>query len=203
MCGLTRVSDAHAAVAVGADALGFVFYSPSPRAVTPDQARRIVSELPPFVTTVGLFVDEEAEIVRRVLSQIPLDLLQFHGQESAAYCRQFGRPWIKALAMREGLDLAAAVETYREAAALLLDAFDPTRPGGTGQQFDWARIPPRLAPRIILAGGLTPANVAEAIRQVRPYAVDVSGGIEAGKGLKDEARMAAFIQGVSDGDQFR
>lgn len=203
MCGLTRLSDVEAAVDAGADAIGFVFYPPSPRAVTPEQAGRLLRGLAPFVTKVGLFVDADAEAVRRVLSVVPLDLLQFHGQETAGDCRQFGRPWIKAMAMRDGIDLAVAAETYRESEGLLLDAYVPGRPGGTGQRFDWRRIPAALAPRIILAGGLTPANVTEAIRQVRPYAVDVSGGIEAAKGVKDREKMAAFMQGVSDGDQTR
>ncbi|MEY6432100.1 phosphoribosylanthranilate isomerase [Thioalkalicoccus limnaeus] len=201
LCGLTREADVDAAVAAGADAIGLVFWSPSPRAVTPAQAQALIRGVPPFVTTVGLFVDETPEAVRRVLSEVPLDLLQFHGHEDPDYCRGFARPWIKAVAMRPGVDLAAVATRYQEAAGLLLDAYDPARPGGTGQCFDWTRIPVRLARRIILAGGLTPANVATAIRQVRPYAVDVSGGIEAAKGVKDAAKIAAFMQGVRDGDQ--
>ncbi|MBK1732434.1 phosphoribosylanthranilate isomerase [Thiococcus pfennigii] len=203
LCGLTRPADARAAAALGADAIGLVFYGRSPRAVTIEQARALIEGLPPFVTKVGLFVDEDPETVRRVLSEVALDLLQFHGGESAEYCRGFARPWIKAVAMRPGLDLGQVAAAYRDAAGLLLDAFDPGLPGGTGQRFDWDRIPAVLAPRIILAGGLTPANVAEAIRRVRPYAVDVSGGIEAAKGRKDEALMAAFMQGVRDGDESR
>ncbi|AGA91370.1 phosphoribosylanthranilate isomerase [Thioflavicoccus mobilis 8321] len=203
LCGLTRPGDAQAAAALGADAIGLVFYRRSPRAVTIEQARAVIEGLPPFVTKVGLFVDEEPEVVRRVLGEVTLDLLQFHGSERADYCRGFARPWIKAVAMRPGLDLDQVAATYSEAAGLLLDAFDPGVPGGTGQRFDWDRIPTELAPQIVLAGGLTPANVAEAIRRVRPYAVDVSGGIEAAKGRKDEAKMAAFMQGVRDGDESR
>lgn len=201
LCGLTRAPEVQLAARLGADAIGLVFYRASPRAVTPEQARQLTRALPPFVTTVGLFVDEPPELVRRVLTEVPLDLLQFHGTEDPEYCRNFARPWIKAVAMRPGLDLAGFAERYRDAAALLLDAYDPSRPGGTGQQFDWERIPSAMRPRIILAGGLTPANVAEAIRCVRPYAVDVSGGIEVRKGLKDETLMAAFMQGVRDGDE--
>lgn len=201
LCGLTQAADVQAAAALGADAIGLVLYPASPRAVTPEQAGRLIRALPPFVTTVGLFVDEEPAVVRRVLGEVPLDLLQFHGSEGPDYCCSFARPWIKAVAMRPDLDLARVAQTYRDAAALLLDAYDPGRPGGTGQRFDWERIPAALAPRIILAGGLTPQNVAEAVRRVRPYAVDVSGGIEAAKGRKDAALMAAFMQGVRDGDE--
>ena len=200
ICGLTRPEDVCAAVAAGADAIGFVFYPPSPRAVTSARARDLCGLIPPFVTSVGLFVDASAVGVRRVLDQVPLDCLQFHGDESAEHCASFGRRWIKAVRMRVGLDLMAEAQTYRGGAGLLLDAYDPRCPGGTGVAFDWSRIPPALAARIVLAGGLDPNNVAAAIRQVRPYAVDVSGGVESAKGVKDASKIYAFIQGVRDAD---
>jgi phosphoribosylanthranilate isomerase len=200
ICGLTRPEDVRAAVAAGVDAIGLVFYPPSPRAVTPAQARALCRQLPPFVTAVGLFVDASATAVRQVLEQVPLELLQFHGDEPPELCGSFGRRWIKAVRMRPGLDLMAQAARYEAGAGLLLDAYDPGRPGGTGATFDWARIPPELASRIVLAGGLDPGNVAAAIRLVRPYAVDVSGGLEAAKGVKDPAKIHAFMQGVRDGD---
>lgn len=203
ICGLTREADVRAAAELGADAIGLVFYAPSPRAVEPALARRLVDALPPFVTSVGLFVDADPAEVRSVLGRVALDLLQFHGEESPAYCAAFGRPWIKALRMHPGMDPAAQAGRYGGAAGVLLDAYDPAVPGGTGKRFDWERIPPDLGRRAVLAGGLDPDNVAEAIRRVRPYAVDVSGGVESAKGIKDRARMAAFLQGVKDGDEFR
>jgi len=203
ICGLTRPADVAAAVAAGADAIGLVFYPPSPRAVTPDLARELCGLLPPFVSAVGLFVDPTGDQVREVLRQVPLDLLQFHGEEPPGFCASCGRRWIKAIRMRPGIDLAALAEAYRDGAGLLLDAYDPARPGGTGSAFDWGRIPAELAPGIILAGGLDPDNVAAAIIRVRPYAVDVSGGVEAARGLKDPAKISAFIQGVRDGDSAR
>ncbi len=207
ICGLTRAADVRAAVDAGADAIGLVFHPASPRAVDLEQARNLCAELPPFVTAVGLFVDPPAERVAQVLKQVPLELLQFHGDEPADFCARFGRRWIKAIRMRPGLDPLDAVRPYlggREGASgVLLDAFDPVLAGGTGQSFEWGRIPPDLAPRIVLAGGLTSANVAEAIRQVRPFGVDVSGGVESAKGIKDRAKISAFMQGVRDGDSAR
>jgi len=203
ICGLTRNSDVAAAVAVGADAIGFVFHAASPRGVAPEHARSFVQGLPPFVTSVGLFVDAEPASVRNVLARVPLDALQFHGQESPDYCDAFQRPWIKALRVRPGLDLGPLAQAYAAARGLLLDTYDPAVPGGTGRCFDWDLVPGWLAPRIILAGGLTPTNVAEAVRRVRPYALDVSGGVESAKGIKDSAKMAAFLQGVRDGDESR
>ena len=203
ICGITRADDALAAVRAGADAIGLVFYAPSPRAVTVEQAAEICAVLPPFVTTVGLFVDASEADVTAVLARVPLDLLQFHGDESPAYCRSFGTPWIKALAMRDGLDVAACAERYAGARGLLLDAWVPGVPGGTGEVFDWARIPDTLPMPVVLAGGLTPDNVAQAIDQVRPWAVDVSGGVEARdasgnalRGIKSARAMNAFIQQV-------
>lgn len=203
ICGLTRESDLAAAVAAGADAVGLVFYAPSPRAVTAERARALVATLPPFVTSVGLFVDAEPDFVRPVLARVPLAMLQFHGEESPAYCDAFQRPWIKAIRMRPEADLRALTRRYRDARGLLLDTYDPATVGGTGRRFDWDLVPDWLAPRIILAGGLNPGNVAEAIGRVGPYAVDVSGGVESTKGVKDRAQLEAFLQGVKDGDAYR
>lgn len=203
ICGLTRPQDVEAAVAAGADAIGLVFYPPSPRAVSVELARDLCGLLPPFVTAVGLFVDDSAGQVRRVLEQVPLDLVQFHGEESPALCEAVGRRWIKAIRMRPGVDLPVLAETYGGATGLLLDAYDPALPGGTGLAFDWGLIPAGLASRIVLAGGLDPDNVATAVARVRPYAVDVSGGVESARGVKDPAKIFAFIQGVRDGDSAR
>jgi len=171
--------------------------------VAVEQAQRLCAALPPFVTSVGLFVDAEPERVRATLAQVPLDLLQFHGEEPPDYCAAFGRPWIKAIRMRPETDLRVLKWRYGGAAGLLLDAYHPARAGGTGQCFDWDLVPSDLAPHIVLAGGLDPDNVAAAIRRVRPYGVDVSGGVEAAKGLKDRQKMAEFMKGVCDGDQSR
>lgn len=196
ICGITRPEDALTAARAGADAIGLVFYPPSPRAVSISQAAEIVRRLPPFVSTVGLFVDALPEAVIEVLQTVPLDLLQFHGEESPEACGRFGRPYIKALRMRPDLDLAAMEQRYHQAVGLLLDSYQPGLPGGTGETFDWERIPDSMRQRIILAGGLSPDNVASAIARIRPYAVDVSGGVEREKGIKDEARISAFMRGV-------
>jgi phosphoribosylanthranilate isomerase len=200
ICGITRLEDARGAVKAGADAIGLVFHAASPRAVAPEQAAAIVKQLPPFITTVGLFVDASRERVAEVLNTVPLDLLQFHGEEAPEACSGHGRPWIKAIRMRDSVDLEQMRERYSEASGLLLDTYRAGVPGGTGERFDWDRIPPRLRSEIILAGGLSPQNVEQAVRQVRPYAVDVSGGVEAAKGIKDADKMAAFIAGVNRGD---
>lgn len=200
ICGITRQEDAEAAVRLGADAIGLVFYPPSPRAVSLERAAEIVAHLPPFITSVGLFVDASRERVAEVLSRVPLGLLQFHGEETVQACSGHGRPWIKAIRMRESVDLEQSMQHFSGAAGLLLDTYQAGVPGGTGQSFDWSRIPRELASRIILAGGLDPHNVEQAVRQVRPYAVDVSGGVEAAKGIKDADKMAAFIAGVNRGD---
>jgi phosphoribosylanthranilate isomerase len=167
--------------------------------VAPEQAGRIARALPPFVTAVGVFVDPSAEEVRAALSAAPLHLLQFHGDESPEFCRQFGVGYIKAARVRPGLDLVQYAARY-EARALLLDAFDPGAHGGTGQRFDWSLIPRELPLPLVLSGGLDASNVAEAIRRVRPWAVDVSSGVESAKGIKDPARISAFIRGVRDAD---
>lgn len=196
ICGITRVEDALAAVEAGADAIGLVFYARSPRAVDVAQARLILDALPPFVTTVGLFVDMPRASLLELLEQVPLDLLQFHGDESAPSCESFARPYIKALRVRPGEDVAAAVAPYAGARGILLDTFVEGIPGGTGAAFDWSLVPADLEKPVILAGGLTADNVAAAIRQVRPYAVDVSGGVEAAKGIKDAEKIRAFLQAV-------
>ncbi len=184
------------AVRLGADALGFVFHPASPRALDADQAARIAHELPPFVTTVGLFVDPAPERVETVLATVSLDLLQFHGDEPPELCRRFGRPYLKAIRMRDGIDLATEAVRYADAAGLLLDTWSQSAHGGTGEPFDWSRVPANLDKPIVLAGGLDPHNVAEAIRRTRPYAVDVSSGVEREKGIKDPDKMAAFMAAV-------
>ncbi|EMR13458.1 N-(5'-phosphoribosyl)anthranilate isomerase [Methylophaga lonarensis MPL] len=197
ICGITRRQDAEFAVNIGADALGLVFYPPSPRAVNIEAARTIVAQLPPFVSLVGLFVDAHAEEVNACLEALPIDILQFHGDESASYCEQFDRPYLKAIRMRDGIDLQQQSRIYSSAAGLLLDAYQPGVPGGTGQVFDWSMIG-QLTQPIVLAGGLDAGNVASAIRQVRPYAVDVSGGVEAEKGIKSHQKISAFMQEVAN-----
>ena len=196
ICGITNIDDALSAADAGCDALGFVFYAKSPRAVTPEQAAEIISKLPAFVTSVALFVNESAEVVNQVIATAGVDLLQFHGDESAKFCSRFSRPYIKALRMKPELDLTAQFETYASSQGILLDAYTPGIPGGTGEMFDWSRIPTELATKIILAGGLSAENVAEAIAQVSPYAVDVSGGVEASKGIKDSNKMTDFMNEV-------
>lgn len=196
ICGITNLGDALSAVDAGCDALGFVFYSKSPRAVTPKQAAEIISKLPAFVTSVALFVNETAEIVNQVIAETGVDLLQFHGDESAEFCTAFSRPYIKALRMKPELDLTAQFESYASSQGILLDAYTPGIPGGTGEMFDWSRIPAERATKIILAGGLSTDNVATAITQVSPYAVDVSGGVEASKGIKDSNKMTDFMSEV-------
>jgi phosphoribosylanthranilate isomerase len=198
ICGITRIEDALAAVAAGADAIGLVFYAESPRAVSVEQAAAILQALPPFVTSVGLFVDMPRAELQALLQRLPLDLLQFHGDESPADCEGHGRPYIKALRVRPGEDVAAAMAPYAGARGILLDTFVEGVPGGTGATFDWSLVPRQAAKPIILAGGLEAGNVAAAIRQVRPYAVDVSGGVEASKGIKDAGRIRAFVQAVRD-----
>lgn len=196
ICGITRIEDALVAVHAGADAIGLVFHAPSPRAVSVEQAAAIVRALPPFVTAVGLFVDMPRAEVLKVLDAVPLDLLQFHGDETPGQCEGYPRPYIKALRVRAGMDLHGQCEAFGSAAGVLLDTFVAGVPGGTGETFDWALVPQDLPKPVILAGGLSPANVAAAVAQVRPYAVDVSGGVEARKGIKDPQRVAEFIQAV-------
>lgn len=196
ICGITRPEDGIAAARLGADAIGLVFYAPSPRAVSVAQAQAVCAALPPFVSVVGLFVDAPAAEVREVLQAVPLDVLQFHGDETPAYCAAFGRPYLKALRMRDGLDVTGTARRYADAQGLLLDAYVPGEAGGTGRRFDWTRVPQALDKPIILAGGLNPDNVAEAITVAHPYGVDVSGGVEQSRGIKSAAKMAAFMRGV-------
>lgn len=196
ICGITCIDDALAAVAAGADAVGFVFYAKSPRAVTVLQARAIIAALPPFVTSVGLFVNASACELNETLDAVPLDLLQFHGDETPEQCEGYHRPFIKALRVKAGDDIAQACARYSNASGILLDAYVEGVPGGTGEVFDWSLIPQGLSKPIILAGGLSANNVAQAIAQVRPYAVDVSGGVEKSKGIKDHAKIRAFMQAV-------
>ena len=194
ICGITRNEDLSAACAAGADALGFVFYAKSPRNLSIERAASLVRALPPFVQSVGLFVDAEPGFVGAVLDAVPLDLLQFHGDETPEYCRQFNRPYLKAVRVRPGVDLVKYASDFADARALLLDAYVPGVPGGTGERFDWRLIPAGLNKPIILSGGLNPDNVAEAVQTVQPWAVDVSSGVESAPGIKDVAKVAAFIE---------
>ena len=198
ICGITRAQDALEAVKQGADAIGLVFYPKSPRNVSAAQAAEIVSQIPAFVTVVGLFVDAEPAFIQEVISSVKLDLLQFHGDETPSACRQYSRPYMKAIRVKNGTNLVQYAADYADARALLLDAFAEGVPGGTGLVFDWSLIPQNLPLPIVLAGGLNAENVGVAIEQVRPYAVDVSGGVEASKGIKDAAKIAAFMRGVSN-----
>ena len=202
ICGITREQDLATAVAAGADALGFVFYAPSPRYVTPQRAAQLVAQVPAFVARVGLFVNESAETVGAVLAQVPLDLLQFHGDEDAAFCSSFGRPWIKAARVKPGFDLLEYAFAFAGApgiSGLLLDAHVEGY-GGSGKSFDWSLIPQSLPLPVILSGGLHPGNIAEAVRAVRPWAVDVSSGVESARGIKDAQKITEFIAGVRDAD---
>ena len=212
ICGITRVEDGVAAAEAGADAIGLVLWPGSPRCVGFEQARAIVAALPAFVTVVALFVDPEPEAVRAALAEVPLDLLQFHGDEAPALCAGFARPYIKAVPVRPGIDLLQYAARFRAAHGLLFDAFQPGgMPGGTGTTFDWTRLPPQLTDpmsrRLILSGGLTPQNVAAAVRQLRPWAVDVSSGVEVTdadgkprKGIKSATRIVEFIREVRGAD---
>ena len=199
ICGLTRPQDVRAAVDHGADAIGFVFYPPSPRAVDIDQAAALAAMLPPFVTSVGLFVNASREEVRAVVERVPLQLLQFHGDEEEADCACHGRPWIKAARMRPGVDLVEFSSLYPRASGILVDAFVDGY-GGGGRAFDWSLIPDGFGRPLVLSGGLDAGNVIEAVRRLRPWAVDVSSGVESDKGIKDAAKIAAFIAGVRQAD---
>ncbi|MEY3219269.1 MAG: hypothetical protein RIT27_626 [Pseudomonadota bacterium] len=198
ICGITRPEDAQLAAQLGANAVGLVFYSPSPRSVSIEQAKMIANVTPPFVQLVGLFVNATAEEIQTVLSQVPLNLLQFHGEEIPSFCEQFQRPYIKALHIRENIDLNAQLKSYHSARGILLDTFNPNLKGGTGETFDWQQIPNDLIKPLILAGGLNANNVKQAILQVKPSAVDVSGGVEESKGIKSFSKMRDFIQTVRE-----
>ncbi len=196
ICGITRVEDALVAAQAGVDAIGLVFYGKSPRAVSIAQAQLITAALPPFVTVVGLFVNATRSEVNAVLDSVPLDVLQFHGDESPADCAGFSRPYFRALRMQPGLDIAELAAQYTDAQGILLDAWVPGVHGGTGERFDWARIPENLAKPLILAGGLNADNVGQAVQQVQPWAVDVSGGIEVSHGIKDAEKIRKFLYAV-------
>lgn len=200
ICGITRIEDGLAAAHAGADAIGLVFAPASPRRVTPEQAATIAAALPPFVSSVALFVDPGAEQVRAVLQRFRPDLLQFHGDEPPAFCAAFGLPYLKAVRVRPETDLLQYASTYAGARGLLLDAYHPESHGGTGQRFDWDLIPRHLPRPIVLAGGLDPDNVAAAVSRVRPWAVDVSSGVEIAKGIKDANLVARFIREVRNAE---
>ena len=213
ICGITRVADAMAAADAGADAIGMNFWRGTPRCVDVARARAIAEALPPFVTKVALFVDPDPAEVRSVLDAVPVDALQFHGDEPRGLCNAFGRPYLKAVQVKDGVDLLEYAARYGDASGLLFDTFRAgDLPGGTGHMFDWTRLSPvlraRLAKPLILSGGLDPDNVGDAMRAVRPWAVDVSSGVEERgpdgkprKGFKDAARIAAFVKGVRDADR--
>ena len=199
ICGITRAADALAAVRAGADAIGLVFYPPSPRFLSLEWARQLVSELPPFVSTVALFVNPAAAEVYTVLERVRPAVLQFHGEEDSVFCAQFGVPYIKACRVRPGVDLLEYLRPFSGAAAWLLDSHVEEY-GGVGESFDWSLVPAERMRPLVLSGGLTRENVGEAIRRVRPWAVDVSSGVESSKGIKDAARIAAFIAEVGNAD---
>ena len=200
ICGITRIEDAHAAAQCGVHAIGLVFFADSTRHVSPQRAADIMRALPPFVTSVGLFVDAPGAEVSQTLATTRLDLLQFHGDEVPEYCRQFGVPYLKALRVRPGLDLLQYARDYHDAKALLLDAYVAGKHGGTGATFDWTLIPKNLPLPVVLSGGLTPENVGAAIHTVRPWAVDVSSGVEQSRGIKSRERIEAFVTGVRNAD---
>lgn len=201
ICGITRPEDAQAAAANGADAIGLVFHAASPRYVTHEKARAVVAAVPPFVSVVALFVNEPADSIARTLMMVPIDLIQFHGDESPEFCGQFDRPWIKALRVKPGLDIAQACDHYRSARGILLDTWQDGMPGGTGKSFDWQLASGNLPLPVVLAGGLHDGNVGDAIRALRPAAVDVSSGVEHAPGIKDAIRIQRFIAAVRAADQ--
>lgn len=196
ICGFTRKSDALCAAMLGVDAIGLVFYAQSPRAVSIDRAGEIVQSLPPFVSVVALFVDERPDRIHAVIENVAVDLLQFHGEETPEFCNSFAVPYIKAIRMDAQVDIGEIEQRYSTARGLLLDAYHPEQKGGTGLQFDWTKIPPRRRMPIILAGGLHAENVTEALESVHPFGLDVSSGVEIGKGIKDRDKMAALVREV-------
>ena len=204
ICGITRIEDIHSAVNAGVDAIGFVFYAPSPRSVTIEQAKELAKHIPAYVQIVGLFVNATADEVTQVLVHVPLDMLQFHGDETAEQCQQIAaqtkRRWYKAIQVKPELDVINTIKSYQHAgaSAVLLDAWHPELKGGTGHQFDWSQFPTLNVP-LILAGGLKPENIEDAIKTTRAYAVDVSGGVESAKGIKDQQLIEHFMQGVQRG----
>ncbi len=201
ICGITRIEDGLAAARAGADAIGLVFYPNSPRFIETEMAARIARAMPPFMSKVALFVNAPADEISAVLRQVPIDIIQFHGNECPDYCADQGRPYIKAIRMKEDTDLVAERERYSAACGLLVDSYVPGVPGGTGETFNWSQIPRDIAGEIILAGGLNPHNVYKAVTSVRPWAVDVSGGVEISGGIKDAAAIEEFVRGVQHGDR--
>ena len=202
ICGITRSEDGEAAVRFGADALGFLFWEPSPRYIAPARARPIIAAVGPFVATVGVFVNPTKNEVERAIRESGISMLQFHGEEAPDFCASFARPYLKAFKVGQRSDLLKSAEPYCTAAGWLFDAFDGKQVGGTGEVFDWSLIPRKLARPLVLSGGLGIENVGAAIRRLGPYAVDVSSGVETeGKGLKDIVKIAAFVQGVRSADQ--
>ena len=201
ICGVTRAQDAQASAACGADAIGLGFYPRSSRAVTVDRAADIVAAVPPFVSVVALFVDEPIASIERILSNLPIDVIQFHGEESPEFCQQFGRPWIKALRVKPDLDVGEQCQRFSKARAVLLDSWQAGVVGGTGKTFDWRLAQKSLPLPIVLAGGLNDNNVGDGMRALRPAAVDVSGGVESAPGLKDVDRIKQFIAAVRAADQ--
>lgn len=203
ICGITRSQDASAAAELGADAIGLVFFAKSPRAVTVQDVAEIVQDLPRSLEVVALFVNPDKGLVQEVVDTGHIDLLQFHGSESAAFCEQFSRPYMKAIAVKDESQLASEIESYSSAKYILLDSYDPGLPGGTGKTFDWEKVEAvaeSQKSRLVLAGGLTPDNVQTAIKEVRPFGVDVSSGVEARKGIKDFGKIKSFIEGVKVSD---
>lgn len=200
ICGITREADFDACIEVGVDALGFVFYAGSPRCISAARVAELLRRLPPFVAGVGLFVNPAPAEVEAVLAAAPIDLLQFHGDEPEAFCASFGRPYLKAARVRPGFDLVQFAAAYPSARGILCDAFVEGY-GGGGKTFDWALVPAGLPKPLVLSGGLSPDNVGEGIRRLRPFAVDVSSGVEAAKGIKDSAKIAAFIERVRETDE--
>lgn len=199
ICGITSLADAQAAAAAGADALGFVFYPKSPRAISPAQAGEIARQLGPLVTLVGLFVDASPAEVQAALAEVPLHILQFHGDESPSYCESFGRPYMKAVRMRADIDLDEYFQRYQSAAGILLDAYRAGVPGGTGETFDWQRVPPNPSRPLVLAGGLRPENVTAALVATGVDSLDVSGGVECAPGRKDPVKIQTFIHNARHG----
>ena len=197
-CGITNLKDAISAAELGADALGFVFYPKSPRFISPKNAKEIIKKLPPFISMVGLFVNQSKSEVEEVIKGCPLNLLQFHGDENESFCKQYNLPYIKAISMKSDVDLLKCIQEYNSAKALLLDTFSKVARGGSGEVFDWKMIPPNTLKPIIVAGGLTPDNVQTLLEVISPYGVDVSSGIEINKGLKDYKLMKKFILGVTN-----
>jgi phosphoribosylanthranilate isomerase len=204
ICGITRIQDIQSAVNAGADAIGFVFFPPSPRSVSTAQAKELIQHVPAYVQTVGLFVNASADEILQILKDVPLDILQFHGDETPEQCQriaaQAGRRWYKAIQVKPDLDVIAEIQNYQAAgaSAVLLDAWHPELKGGTGHSFDWTQFP-KLDIPLILAGGLKPENIEDAIRTTGAYAVDVSGGVESSKGMKDQQLIERFMQGVHRG----